>query len=410
MAALSFCPAIDTQPCKHFLRGHCRLGPNRCRFLHPGAKTCTYFAQGRCTKGEDCPYLHVAPRSRTRFVPESNVEKVVTVVTKTLVKQTKAMAPAAETKKLALPRPPPPPTVVEVALCFDTTGSMYSYLDAVRANLDKLITSLVTKAEKHGAQLKLGVIAHGDYCDKNSAYVIKFLPLLDTRDKKALGRLHHFVTTVGATSGGDGPECYELALNKASKHMGWSSHSQRSLVIVGDATPHEVGYTCGGFTNTLNWRKELADLARKHVRIYSVQAGGGSTSSPAGSFWKTLAKDTKGKHLAVSEMGTLRALITAAVARQISDRAFQEVGEELKSKGALRGEIKYVYEEIRTVRVQRVEHVASGGGIGPTGGGRIAAAASGGRPAIAGGGKGGGGGGAHGHGGGHKGRKTASRG
>jgi len=354
-------------------------------------------------------YLHVAPRSRTCPVLESNVEKVVTVVTKTVVKQTKATAPAAESKKQALLRSPPPPAVVEVALCFDTTGSMYGYLDAVRANLDKLISSLVTKAEKHGAQLKLGVIAHGDYCDKKTAYTIKFLPLLDTRDKKALGRLHTFVTTVGATSGGDAPECYELALNKASKHMGWSPHSQRSLVIVGDATPHEVGYTYDGFTNTLDWRKELADLARKHVRIYSVQAGGGSTSSPEGSFWKTLAKDTKGKHLAVSEMGTLRALITAAVARQISDKAFQEVGEELRSKGALRGEIKYVYEEIRTVRVQRVQHVASGGGSGPAGGGRIAAAASGGRPAIAGGG-GRGGGAAHGHGGGYKGRKTAGRG
>jgi len=252
--------------------------------------------------------------------------------------------------------------VVEVVLCFDTTGSMYQYLDAVRANLDKLIHSLVSKAAKHGAQLRLGVIAHGDYCDKDSAYVIKFLPLLDTSDKSALQRLHKFVTSVGATSGGDGPECYELALNKACKSMGWSSHSKsRSLVIVGDATPHEVGYKYGSYTNVLDWKKELAGLARKQVRIYAVQAGSGS-SSDARAFWKRLAKDTDGKHLAVSEMRTLQALITAAVARQISDRAFQEVGEELKSKGALRGEVLTVYEEIRTVRIRRVVGPAAQGG------------------------------------------------
>ena len=51
-------------------------------------------------------------------------------------------------------------------------------------------------------------MAHGDYCDTNT-YVTKWVDF--TNDQKALCK---FVNTVGATTGGDYPECYELVLHQ----------------------------------------------------------------------------------------------------------------------------------------------------------------------------------------------------
>ena len=159
---------------------------------------------------------------------------------------------------------------MEVCLCFDTTGSMHQYLDRVRKELDALVHSLLDTAGKHGARLRLGVIAHGDYCDHSTSYTIKYLPLLDMSDSGAVSKILSFLKEVGPTGGGDSPECYELALHMASRKMEWGAGALHMLVMVGDSTPHEVGYSCGGYTNRLDWRTELAALARQRVRIYAV--------------------------------------------------------------------------------------------------------------------------------------------
>ena len=79
--------------------------------------------------------------------------------------------------------------------------------------------------------------ARADYCDAKSSYVIKYLPLITDYSK-----LLHFVEQVGPTHGGDAPECYELALNKANRNMNWSPGARsRALVLVGDNLPHEPG-------------------------------------------------------------------------------------------------------------------------------------------------------------------------
>ena len=96
----------------------------------------------------------------------------------------------------------------ETVLCFDTTGSMYGYLDEVRKQAAELVCALLDAAQKNNAGLRLGVIAHGDYCDKASSYVIKYLPLVDAKDSSSVHRILSFIRDVGPTSGGDGPECY----------------------------------------------------------------------------------------------------------------------------------------------------------------------------------------------------------
>src|ERR1700742_1649009 len=68
---------------------------------------------------------------------------------------------------------------IEVVFSFDTTGSMYPCLTQVR----KKIKSTVTRLMKEIPGMRIGVIAHGDYCDAGSTYVTKALDLTDDVEK-----------------------------------------------------------------------------------------------------------------------------------------------------------------------------------------------------------------------------------
>jgi len=67
---------------------------------------------------------------------------------------------------------------VEVVFSFDTTGSMYPCLAQVR----KKVGATVSRLMKEIPGIRIGIIAHGDYCDEGSTYVTKSLDLTDDKD------------------------------------------------------------------------------------------------------------------------------------------------------------------------------------------------------------------------------------
>ena len=85
---------------------------------------------------------------------------------------------------------------IEVVFSFDTTGSMYPCLTQVR----KKIGSTVSRLMKEVPGIRIGIIAHGDYCDAGATYVTKALDLTDDE-----GAVCRFVERVGPTGGGDAP-------------------------------------------------------------------------------------------------------------------------------------------------------------------------------------------------------------
>ena len=73
------------------------------------------------------------------------------------------------------------------------------------------------------------------------------------------------------TAGGDEPECYELVLNEVRKNLSWTHGTKRSLVMIGDATPHPP--TDPQNRRKLDWKVEAKKLHDDlGVRIYAVQA------------------------------------------------------------------------------------------------------------------------------------------
>lgn len=104
--------------------------------------------------------------------------------------------------------------------------------------------------------IRIAIFAHGDYCDAGSTYVTKYLDFSNDPNT-----ICNFVRNVAATGGGDTPECYELVMREVQENLSWSPKSQKSVVMIGDAPPHDKSE--GQNYRHLDWKEEAIGLRRK---------------------------------------------------------------------------------------------------------------------------------------------------
>jgi hypothetical protein len=163
----------------------------------------------------------------------------------------------------------------EVVFSFDTTGSMSPCIAAVRKDVEKTCQDLFSLFPG----LRIGLIAHGDYCDGQKC--MSSLRLTD--DQKAIAR---FVQGVPNTNGGDSPECYEYVL-RVAQEMGWSEGVGKMLVLIGDDMPHPPDFP--GAPMRLDWREELDYLKGQGVKVFPMQCLFHQYRKDENEFWKELA-------------------------------------------------------------------------------------------------------------------------
>lgn len=177
--------------------------------------------------------------------------------------------------------------MLDMVIAFDTTGSMYSYIEAVKEHVIDLIPKLFAANPK----LKVSIVAFGDYCDMHSkndfgdAYQV-----IDLTDNK--NKLIKFVKNAKNTNGGDRDEFYELAIKKIVEETSWREGSTKSVLLIADASPHEIGYSYRDIiiNNQIDWREEAKKAAAKGIKIDTMQCG---TSE----WYKELSKITNGINL-----------------------------------------------------------------------------------------------------------------
>lgn len=157
-----------------------------------------------------------------------------------------------------------------MVISFDTTGSMSPCIAQVRQNLKTLVESMTQDIPG----LKIGLIAHGDYCDGDNC--INILDLTDDLEK-----IMNFINNTPNTSGGDVPECYELVLQTA-KGLSWPAEGG-SLVVIGDAIPHEQN------PNNIDWRAEIAALLEKKVKVFPLQCLYRSNAKKTNLIWEEVS-------------------------------------------------------------------------------------------------------------------------
>jgi hypothetical protein len=207
---------------------------------------------------------------------------------------------------------------VEVVFSFDTTGSMYPCLTQVRRH----VKATVTRLSEEIPGIRIGIIAHGDYCDKGSTYVTRHLDLTD--DVAAICK---FVEAVKPTGGGDAPECYELVLREA-QGLSWTAGTHKALVLIGDDVPHPPAHT----PDKINWRDEVDKLTAAGIPVYGVQA---LNRKHATAFYQELARKSGGFHLTLDQFAYVTDMVLAVCYKQASDEQLQHYEQEVVTQGRM---------------------------------------------------------------------------
>ena len=187
--------------------------------------------------------------------------------------------------------------LVDVVFSFDSTGSMRDVLESVRTNLTSTIDWLFKEVEG----LRVGLIIHGDYADFPSMFWL----LQPTKD---IDVLKAFIKFGPSTSGGDYDECYELVL-QAALEMKWLSEV-KVLVVIGDAMPHEAGYTYCEFENDLDWKEQVKLLKAEQITVFSCHAEP-QKNEPSVSFYYEIAKQTGGYYFPLEELDKFKDYMVA---------------------------------------------------------------------------------------------------
>lgn len=217
---------------------------------------------------------------------------------------------------------------VDIVVSFDTTGSMNPCISEVRRKVAEFIDTLFNQVP----DLRIGLIAHGDYCDYPRTITKQEL----TSDRAALVR---FVQTVQQTHGGDNDECYEYVLQQAL-YFDWRANN-KAFVLIGDADPHSVGYSIVGANlqaareismfNKLDWRKEAAYLVHAGINIYPVQALNNARTH----WYSELACISGTPKLDLHQFSNIVPLLTAITYKQQSDELVQQYGQQLQDSDQL---------------------------------------------------------------------------
>lgn len=162
-------------------------------------------------------------------------------------------------------------SMLDMVIAFDTTGSMSSYIGAVR----KHCTDLVPRLLAANPDMRIGIVAFGDYCDMNSdtdfgnAYQV--LPLTNNKD-----RIIEFINNAKNTGGGDGDEFYELVIKKITEETDWREGATKAVLLIADASPHEVGYSYSHIVRNaqIDWREEAKKAAEKGIKFDTLSIHG----------------------------------------------------------------------------------------------------------------------------------------
>ena len=207
---------------------------------------------------------------------------------------------------------------IEIVFSFDTTGSMYPCLTQVRRKIKQTVNRLLNEIPG----IRIGIIAHGDYCDAKETYVTKIFDLSTDVDG-----ICDFVQNVEPTYGGDAPECYELVLHQ-SRSLSWSQDSHKTLVMIGDDIPHAPARN----PQKLNWRNELKALINQEIAVYGVQA---LNRRHADLFYQELAEKSGGYHLSLDQFAHITDYFLAICYQQSSDNQLQSYEEEIANQGRM---------------------------------------------------------------------------
>ena len=162
---------------------------------------------------------------------------------------------------------------LDMVIAFDTTGSMNSYIGQVKDHVSGLVPQLL----KDNPNMRIGIVAFGDYCDMKSATVFgnAYQVLYPTDNEEDI---ISFVKNAKGTSGGDGDEFYELVIKKITEETPWREDATKTVLFIADDNPHKVGYSYGNIVQNaqIDWKEEARKASEKGIQFDTISIHGSS--------------------------------------------------------------------------------------------------------------------------------------
>ena len=160
---------------------------------------------------------------------------------------------------------------LDMVIAFDTTGSMSSYIDQVKDHVKGLVPQLM----KDNPNMRIGIVAFGDYCDMKSATVFgDAYQVLHPTDNEE--DIISFVKNAKSTGGGDSAEFYELVIKKITEETPWREDATKTVLFIADSYPHEVGYSYRKIVKNaqIDWREEARKASEKGIQFDTISIHG----------------------------------------------------------------------------------------------------------------------------------------
>lgn len=194
--------------------------------------------------------------------------------------------------------------MLDMVIAFDTTDSMSAYINAVKTHVKELVPKLFSS----NPDLRIGIVAFGDYCDMKAPTLYgKAYQVLDlTNDEN---KIIKFINEAQDTSGGDGDEFYELVIKKITEETAWREGSTKAVLLIADAAPHKVGYSYKGIISNaqIDWREEAKKASELGIKFDTM------TIDPMYVEWyKELSAMTNGVSVPFKNSGKTSQVIEAA--------------------------------------------------------------------------------------------------
>lgn len=202
--------------------------------------------------------------------------------------------------------------LTDMVIAFDTTGSMRSYINDVKKHVKTLIPQLF----EDNPNLKLSIVAFGDYCDmRNDTDFGKAYQVCDLTDNANV--LMDFVTSSKDTSGGDYAEFYELVIRKITKETNWREGSNKSVLFIADAVPHfETDYKKLN-RDFINWEQEAKEASKAGIKFDTLRI------DKSVGWYKELSNITNGVSLDFQSSGKTNDLVRASALARGGDSTIE---------------------------------------------------------------------------------------
>lgn len=205
----------------------------------------------------------------------------------------------------------------QIALSFDTTGSMRAAIATVRREVKDLAVFLLNQIPN----LEIAILSHGDYCDARGTGFISSLDFTSNPEEV----VDFIENRAPNTGGGDSDEAYEEVLYQVRTSLSWKDGSIRAYVLIGDAEPHSTSYNARsfGFHDLVkSWRNEATSLVSDMgVTIYPVQC---LSNRYANSFYGALAEISGTPKLELSQFADVNDLLTAIMFKASGDNELEQ--------------------------------------------------------------------------------------